>query len=149
MYAYYDENTQKTKVISKYNEENLFIATAKSSFMVWNADANEFEKKTNVIRPVLCVETWGVLILTDEGLAYYINIDILAAKGGTTKPRRTISLGDASHCLQAIALNVYCGIVTLTDKGMIQYVRQSDKDKSFSLVRTTRMAEGMVANVVF
>ena len=140
-YAYYDAGARKTMVTSI--DGRLEVDKAKSYYMTWNDAKLMFEKQTSVVKQMMQLWVCGsVTILTDEGLTYYDIKDIEAFRWwGTVKPRSSITLVDASHCIQAYDMYVGDGVVfvVLTAKGMIQYVKRSWKDLTFSIAFTAQM----------
>ena len=149
-YAAYDVSTGKTAVVDTGGR--LVTHKVKSCCMIWNADAKMFVKQTSVVRRVMDVRNDGsIVILTDEGLAHYHIAAIKISPGNTIKPRSAIALVEASHCIQAFSWHatdeafVYA---VLTDKGMIKYARHSLSVKSFKLLHTARLHEGLTSKAV-
>ena len=125
LYAYCPAGTGKTIVAT--SDGRLVADTAKSCFMIRNDATHAFAKQTNVVKPVMHVYGNGhIVILTDEGLAFYYTDDIKTSTGTMVKPRSAIAVVDASQCIQAFDLYYDDGgvvYVVLTAKGMIQYVK--------------------------
>ena len=150
-YACRDDGTGKTMVMLA--DGSLVTDKAKTCCMMWNDLKKMFDKKTNVIRPVLSVCDDGSLtILTDEGLAFYHITDIKAGRGKTIKPMSAIKLLEASHCIQAYDAYTIDGAfvyIVLTDKGIIKYVHHSFKGMTFELMHASSLHEGLTAKAVF
>ena len=148
-YAYCQAGTGKTIVAT--TDGRLVTDTARSCYMIWNDAEHVFAKQTSVVKRVMHVYYYGIVILTDEGLARYDINDIKASTGTVIEPRAATAVVDASKCVQAFHWYVgddgYCFYVVLTAKGMIQYVQFDFTTLKIAL--TAQMVEGLKSNTVF
>lgn len=148
-YAYHDAGKRKTIVVDA--EGMPVTEPAKTCFVVWHADGHVFDRQTGVVRPVMAVYNDGsVAMLTDEGLAFYHIDEIKASKGKPIKPRSSIALVEASHCLQSFSAYAIDGgavFIVLTDKRRIKHVQF--KDAAFALLHTAGLPEGLMSKAVF